>query len=163
MNRMIDLERLGLINDDYFIHLYHLTVEKIRKYIEPLQNINFDNLVNAFQKLKDAITPLTSKLFEGLSWVYFNILVPLAQWTIEDVLPAFLNIFSGALNILNTAIEDFEFYTLEVGQENRSLQYQLEQKGEVIEKLNGKLSAKEKIINKLQEEKESLKEAIKNQ
>ena len=42
-------------------------------------------------------------------------------------------------------------------QENRSLQYQLEQKGEVIEKLNDKLSAKEKIINKLQEEKESLK------
>ena len=31
-NRMIDLERLGLINDDYFIHLYHLTVEKIRKF-----------------------------------------------------------------------------------------------------------------------------------
>ena len=62
-----------------------------------------------------------------------------------------------SVNDLNVAIEDFEFYTLEVGQENRSLQYQLEQKGEVIEKLNDKLSAKEKIINKLQEEKESLK------
>lgn len=31
-NRMIDLERLGNINDKYFIHLYHLTVEKIRKF-----------------------------------------------------------------------------------------------------------------------------------
>ena len=62
-----------------------------------------------------------------------------------------------SVNDLNVAIEDFEFYTLEVGQENRSLQYQLEQKDEVIEKLNDKLSAKEKIINKLQEEKESLK------
>lgn len=31
-NRMIDLERLGLINGEYFIHLYHLTVEKIRKF-----------------------------------------------------------------------------------------------------------------------------------
>ena len=60
-----------------------------------------------------------------------------------------------SVNDLNVAIEDFEFYTLEVGQENRSLQYQLEQKGEVIEKLNGKLSAKEKIINKLQEEKKA--------
>ena len=58
---------------------------------------------------------------------------------------------------LNVAIEDFEFYTLEVGQENRSLQYQIEQKDEVIEKLNDKLSAKDKIIIKLQEEKESLK------
>ena len=62
-----------------------------------------------------------------------------------------------SVNDLNIAIEDFEFYTLEVGQENRSLQYQLEQKDEVIEKLNDKLSVKEKIINKLQEEKESLK------
>ena len=62
-----------------------------------------------------------------------------------------------SVNDLNVAIEDFEFYTLEVGQENRSLKYQIEQKDEVIEKLNDKLSAKDKIIIKLQEEKESLK------
>ena len=62
-----------------------------------------------------------------------------------------------SVNDLNLAIEDFEFYTLEVGQENRSLQYQLEQKDEQIGKLEDKLSAKEKIIIKLQEEKESLK------
>ena len=62
-----------------------------------------------------------------------------------------------SVNDLNIAIEDFEFYTLEVGKENCSLQYQLEQKDEVIEKLNDKLSAKDKVIIKLQEEKESLK------
>ena len=84
------------------------TVEKIRKYIEPLQNISFDPLINAFQSLKDAIKPLTSKLFNGLSWAYFNLLVPLSKWTIEDVLPAFLDIFSGALNVLNSAIEDIQ-------------------------------------------------------
>ena len=33
-----------------------------------------------------------------------------------------------SVNDLNVAIEDFEFYTLEVGQENCSLQYQLKQK-----------------------------------
>ena len=84
------------------------TVEKIRKYIEPLQNISFDPLINAFRRLKDAIKPLTSKLFNGLSWAYFNLLVPLSKWTIEDVLPAFLDIFSGALNVLNSAIEDIQ-------------------------------------------------------
>ena len=30
-----------------------------------------------------------------------------------------------SVNDLNVAIKDFEFYTLEVGQENRSLQYQI--------------------------------------
>ena len=94
-------------SDDTVSTAVSATVEKIRKYIEPLQNINFDNLVNAFQKLKDAITPLTSKLFDGLSWAYFNLLVPLAQWTIEDVLPAFLNLFSGALKVLNPILESF--------------------------------------------------------
>lgn len=95
-------------SDDTVSTAVSATVEKIRKYIEPLQNISFDNLVNAFQRLKDAITPLTSKLFDGLSWAYFNLLVPLAQWTIENVLPAFLDIFSGALNVLNAAIEGIQ-------------------------------------------------------
>ena len=50
--------------------------------------------------------PLTSNIFDGLSWAYFNLLVPLAQWTIEDVIPAFLDIFAGAINVVNQAIED---------------------------------------------------------
>ena len=95
-------------SDDTVSTAVSATVGKIRKYIEPLQNISFDNLVNAFQRLKDAISPLTSKLFDGLSWAYFNLLVPLAQWTIEDVLPAFLDAFSGALNVLNSAINDIK-------------------------------------------------------
>ena len=95
-------------SDDAVSTAVSATVEKIRKYIEPLQNINFDNLANAFQRLKDAVSPLTSKLFDGLSWAYFNLLIPLASWTIEDVLPAFLDIFSGALKVVNSAIEDFQ-------------------------------------------------------
>lgn len=31
-NRLIDLEKLALNNDEYFTHLYHLTLEKIRKF-----------------------------------------------------------------------------------------------------------------------------------
>ena len=92
--------------DDTVSSAVSATVDKIRKYIEPLQNISFDNLINAFNNLKDAVSGITSNIFEGLSWAYFNILVPLAKWTIEDVLPAFLNILAGALNVVNQAIED---------------------------------------------------------
>lgn len=92
--------------DDTVSSAVSATVGKIRKYIEPLQNISFDNLINAFNNLKDAVSGITSNIFEGLSWAYFNILVPLAKWTIEDVLPAFLNILAGALNVVNQAIED---------------------------------------------------------
>ena len=54
-----------------------------------------------------------------------------------------------SVNDLNVAIEDFELYTLEIGQENRSLQYQIEQKDDEISNLKDKLSAKDKIIIKL--------------
>ena len=64
------------------------------------------------------------------------------------------------VNDLNVAIEDFEFYTLEVGQENRSLQYQIEQKDDEIGNLKSELSTKDKIINKLKEEKEGLKSQL---
>lgn len=93
-------------SDDAVSTAVSTTVNKIQKYIEPLQNINFDSLITAFNNLKNAVMPLTSNIFDGLSWAYFNLLVPLAQWTIEDVIPAFLNIFAGAINIVNQAIED---------------------------------------------------------
>ena len=93
-------------SDDTVSAAVSTTVNKIQKYIEPLQNINFDSLVTAFNNLKNAIIPLTSNIFDGLSWAYFNLLVPLAQWTIEDVIPAFLDVFAGAINVVNQAIED---------------------------------------------------------
>lgn len=83
------------------------TSDKIMKFIKPLQDISFDNLVSAFSRLKDAIAPIGKTLFAGLEWAYFNILVPLAKWTIEDLLPAFLDLLSGALKVLNPILISF--------------------------------------------------------
>lgn len=82
------------------------SIGNIIAFIEPLKNISFDNLINAFETLKGSVEELGGTIWDGLKWAYFNLLVPLAQWTIEDVLPSFLNILSGAFNILNKAIED---------------------------------------------------------
>lgn len=94
-------------NDNNISSAVSTTVEKIKKYIEPLQNINFDGLINAFTGLKNAISPITSKLFDGLSWAYFNLFVPLTKWTIEDVLPTFLDLLSSAFGVLNPLLETF--------------------------------------------------------
>jgi hypothetical protein len=83
------------------------TASKIMKYIAPLQNISFDNLINAFNKVKEALAPIGKTLFAGLEWAYFNILVPLAEWTIEDALPAFFNLLAGALEVLNPILTAF--------------------------------------------------------
>ena len=66
------------------------------------------------------------------------------------------------VNDLNLAIKDFEYSAYEVEKENRSLKYQLELKNEDIKGLKDDLSAKEKIITKLREEKESLKAHYRN-
>lgn len=80
-------------------------VDKIKELVEPLKNIDFGPAVEAFERLKEAVAPLTEKLFAGLEWAWYNILVPLAEWTIEDLLPAFLDLLSAALDGLNTAID----------------------------------------------------------
>ncbi len=58
------------------------------------------------------------------------------------------------------AIKDFEHSAFEIEKENRSLKYQLEQKDDEIGNLKSKLSVKGKIIDKLQTEKEKLKQEL---
>ena len=66
-----------------------------------------------------------------------------------------------SVNDLNMAIKDFEHSSFEIEKENRSLEYQLEQKDDEINNLKSKLSFKDKVIEKLQTEKEKLKQEVK--
>ena len=65
-----------------------------------------------------------------------------------------------SVNDLNMAIKDFEHSSFEIAQENSSLKYQLELKTDEIDGLKKDLSAKEKIISKLQAEKEKIKQEL---
>lgn len=62
-----------------------------------------------------------------------------------------------SVNDLNMAIKDFEYSSFEIAKENRSLKYQIELNNDEIIHLKSELSTKDKIINKLQTEKEKLK------
>ena len=65
-----------------------------------------------------------------------------------------------SVNDLNISIKEFEHSSFEIAQENSSLKYQLELKTDEIDKLKKDLSAKEKIISKLQAEKEKIKQEL---
>ena len=65
-----------------------------------------------------------------------------------------------SVNVLNMAIKDFEHSSFEIEKENRLLKYEIELKDNEIVNLKKELSTKEKIIGKLQTEKEKLKQEL---
>lgn len=65
-----------------------------------------------------------------------------------------------SVNDLNMAIKDFEYSSFEIAKENRSLKYQIELNNDEIINLKSELSTKDKIISKLQTEKEKLKNEL---
>lgn len=79
-------------------------VDRIKAYFS---DISFTPLINSFKNLKSSITPIVNNLGKVLKWFMGNILKPLAKWTIEDALPAFFNLLSGALRVLNPILEVF--------------------------------------------------------
>jgi phage-related protein len=81
--------------------------DKVKKALEPLKAISFDNLIISLDNLKRAAQPLTDKLFSGLEWAYYNVLVPLASWYIEDLIPTYINTLADSFELLNTVLDVF--------------------------------------------------------
>lgn len=68
---------------------------------EPLKNISFENLNRELGNLWNSISKFGGTIGEGLLWFYDNVLVPLAKWTIEDLLPNFLKVLTSCLDALD--------------------------------------------------------------
>lgn len=79
-------------------------VDRIKSYFS---DISFTPLINSFKNLKSSITPIVNNLGKSLKWFMDKILKPFTKWTIEDALPAFLNLLSSALKVLNPILEVF--------------------------------------------------------
>lgn len=79
-------------------------VDRIKAYFS---DISFTPLINSFKNLKSSITPIVNNLGKSLKWFMDKILKPLTKWTIEDALPAFFNLLSSALKVLNPILEVF--------------------------------------------------------
>jgi len=79
-------------------------IDKIQALLEPIRRIDFSAAIAAFGRFREAIAPFGRELFAGLEWAWHNLLVPLAAWSIENLLPAFLGLLSGALQVLNEVV-----------------------------------------------------------
>jgi phage-related protein len=79
--------------------------EKIGELIEPLKDIDFGPAMKSIKKLGKAFIGLGANILKGLEWAWFNILVPLAEWGIEEAAPAGIDALSAAFDALDLALE----------------------------------------------------------
>lgn len=82
--------------------------DKLLEMLEPLKKIDLTPAAESLERLRKALAPITKALFEGLEWAWYNIFVPLAEWTVEELLPVFLDTLTVALEALGRIIEELK-------------------------------------------------------
>ncbi len=83
----------------------------IKKFLQPIidaiKAIDFEPLVSGATRLWEALKPFAATIGAGLYWFVLNVLVPLAGYTIENVIPAFLNALAAALEWVTPQLQAF--------------------------------------------------------
>lgn len=69
------------------------------------KGLDFVPLLTALEKVSGALEPVVDTITKGLKWAWENVLLPFGKWTIEDALPAGLNLIGSALEVLNPLLE----------------------------------------------------------
>jgi hypothetical protein len=70
-----------------------------------LETIDWPTINSALVELWDALAPFAINVGEGLLWLWENVLVPLAAWTISDVLPKFLIYLAVGITVVSAVLE----------------------------------------------------------
>ena len=120
-----------------------------------IQTKKLDNTSKDIDKILDNLKP--TKLNKNNMIISSEDLQKLKNYT-KDVKDITKTVRS--VNDLNMAIKDFEHSAFEIEKENRSLKYEIELKDNEISSLKKWLSTKDKIIGRLQTEKEKFKQEL---
>ncbi|MFY8330691.1 phage tail protein [Vagococcus carniphilus] len=91
---------LTMVND--MLEALNRMTEATAKWAKKL---DFTPLLESIDGLLKSIEPLTKNVFDGIAWFYENVLLPLAGFTITEVIPNFLDLLSGAIDVVNSVIE----------------------------------------------------------
>lgn len=98
---------------------------KLKSILDPIReslqnwfkNIDFQPLIDSFEKLKTSIEPLADNIGKSLLWLLENVLEPLGSFVIEDALPEFFNLLASAVEACNKAFEVISPYLNEIWNE----------------------------------------------
>lgn len=73
-----------------------------------LEKIDFGRINDGFINLWKSLTPFTLNVGEGLLWFLEQVLIPISSWTMDNILPLFLEGLANIFTILNNVIEVFK-------------------------------------------------------
>ena len=76
--------------------------EKVREWFE---NLNFEPILEAWERLKESFSGLKETIGDAFSWFWDNVLAPLAKWTIEEAAPRMVDLLAKAFGFLDTVLE----------------------------------------------------------
>lgn len=79
--------------------------ERIKQAFDPLKDIDTSKLEDSLSNIKDSLGGFASETFSGLLWGVENVFTPLAEFTIEDALPGFLNTLSTSIDTAKAAMK----------------------------------------------------------
>lgn len=83
----------------------------IKAFLKPIKDaimaIDFAPLVDSAKRLWDALKPFAATIGAGLYWFLLNVLIPLAGYTIENIIPAFLNTLASVLEWVTPQLQEF--------------------------------------------------------
>ena len=80
-------------------------IKGLEKFTEWFKNLNFEPILEAWERLKESFSNLKETIGEGFSWFWDNVLAPLAKWTIEEAAPRLVDLLAKALDFLNAVLE----------------------------------------------------------
>lgn len=86
-------------------------LDELQKAFSGIKDIDLTNLTNSLSLLKEPLKGLAEIGWDVLLWGIENVIVPLTEFTIEEVLPRFFESLSKALRLFKTILDEgFEIY-----------------------------------------------------
>ncbi len=90
--------------DDQVPSSIQIVADKIKELIEPLRQIDFQPAMRAFGHLGGSIKKLGGIISDSLEWAWFNLLIPLSEWTVEELAPAMIDRLSSSFELLSAIL-----------------------------------------------------------
>lgn len=69
-----------------------------------LSKVDWEKINGALDRLWKALAPFAVNVGDGLLWFWENVLVPIGTWTMNNAVPTFLDLLSGAIDVLNSVL-----------------------------------------------------------